>query len=84
MRATGLVEKYHKSGVEKTRPIFGLYMLRHVACSLWIEQGAEPQRVKSWAGHANIQFTFDTYGHLWEDNKSDQAIARAIEKSIGV
>ena len=84
MNAAGLASIVGNSETEKVRPYFGLHMLRHVACSLWIEQGTEPQRVKSWAGHANIQFTYDTYGHLWEDNDSDQAIADAIEKSIGI
>ncbi len=82
MRAAGLANIELKDDVEKVKPWFGLHMLRHVACSLWIEQGAEPHRVKTWAGHAKIQFTHDVYGHLWHDNTTDQAIANAIEKSI--
>jgi integrase len=66
----------------KLRPLFGLHALRHVACSLWIEQGATPKQVQTWAGHASIQFTMDRYGHLWTDLASDQAIASAAEKSI--
>lgn len=83
MKAANLAHVSTVGDIEKIKVFFGLHMLRHVACSLWIEQGTDAQRVKAWAGHANIQFTFDTYGHLWQDNTSDQAIALAIEKSIG-
>ena len=55
---------------------------RHAAVSLWIEQDAKPKQVTTWASHASIQFTLDTYGHLWKDARSDQAIAQGIEKSI--
>lgn len=83
MRAAGLATVKSEGGREKIIPQFALHMLRHVACSLWIEQGAKPQQVKAWAGHANIQFTFDTYGHLWPNDSSDKAIAQAVENSIG-
>lgn len=83
MKDAGLAKIKKCSDTEKVEPYFGLHMLRHVACSLWIEQGAKGQRVKAWAGHAKIQFTYDVYGHLWEDEASDQAIAEAVEKSLG-
>ncbi|MBR9970845.1 tyrosine-type recombinase/integrase [Magnetospirillum sulfuroxidans] len=67
---------------KKARPFFALHTLRHVAVSLWIEQGATPKQVTKWAGHASYQFTQDTYGHLWSDADSDQAIARAAQASI--
>lgn len=82
MKVAGLADVFVENDEEKIRPWFALHALRHVACSLWIEQGAEPHRVKTWAGHAKIQFTHDVYGHLWQDNETDRAIANAIEKSI--
>ena len=41
-----------------------------------------PKQVQTWIGHANIQFTMDTYGHLWADPDSDRAIAAAAERSL--
>lgn len=86
MEAAGLVDvSVAGTGQDSVRtfsPWFALHTLRHVACSLWIEQGAPPKKIQTWAGHASIQFTQDRYGHLWSDDISDQAIARAIEKSL--
>ncbi len=84
MEGSGLMKVEKCEFGEKSRPIFSPHMLRHVACSLWIEQGAKADRVKKWAGHANIHFTFDRYGHLWEDHASDQDIASRVEKSLGL
>jgi integrase len=67
---------------EDTIPNFALHTLRHVACSLWIEQGAKPKQVTTWAGHASIQFTMDRYGHLWADPHDDKLIVSAAAKSI--
>jgi integrase len=76
------VEGKGQDAVRKISPWFALHTLRHVACSLWIEQGAPAKKIQTWAGHASIQFTQDRYGHLWADEISDQAITRAIEKSL--
>ena len=75
MAAAGLLD--HEGG-----PLFALHALRHVACSLWIEQGATPKQVTTWAGHASIQFTMDRYGHLWADTDADQAITAAVQRSL--
>lgn len=64
------------------RPLFALHTLRHVAVSLWIEQGVTPKQVSKWAGHASVQFTLDTYGHLWPNSDADTQIALQVEKSI--
>lgn len=82
MKEAGLADVEARDDAVKIQPWFALHMLRHVACSLWIEQSAEPHRVKTWAGHAKIQFTHDVYGHLWHDDATDKAIASAIEKSV--
>lgn len=44
---------------------FTYYDLRHFAISTWIEAGLEPLAIREFAGHKNIQFTYDTYGHLF-------------------
>lgn len=84
MTAAGLVE-WRTDGADgelKAHALFGFHTLRHVAISLWIEQGATPKQVTTWAGHASIQFTMDTYGKLWADNVSDQAIAAKAQASV--
>ncbi len=75
MKQAGLVD-------HENRPLFALHTLRHVAVSLWIEQGVTPKQVSKWAGHASVQFTLDTYGHLWPNNETDTQIALQVEKSI--
>jgi integrase len=75
MKRAGLVD-------HEDRPLFALHTLRHVAVSLWIEQGVTPKQVSKWAGHASVQFTLDTYGHLWPNNETDTQIAMQVEKSI--
>ena len=56
--------------------------LRHVAASLWIEQGATPKRVQAIMGHSSIRVTFDTYGHLFTDSDADQALVAGAERSL--
>lgn len=84
MEAAELADVIPATETEPTKvsPHFALHALRHVACSLWIEQGATPKQTMTWAGHASIQFTMDTYGHLWADPASDQAMASAAERAI--
>jgi integrase len=59
-----------------------LHDLRHAAASLWIEQRVEPKRVQTWLGHHSIQFTFDTYGHLFEAIERESTVTAAIEKEL--
>lgn len=75
MKAAGLCD-------HEGRPLFALHTLRHVAVSLWIEQGVSVKQVSKWAGHASVQFTLDTYGHLWKHDESDRQIAQLVEASI--
>jgi integrase len=50
---------------------FNWHALRHFAVSSWIEAGFPPKTVQTFAGHASLQVTMDTYGHLFptEDHK---------------
>jgi integrase len=70
-----------ESGAPKTlvEAKYGLHALRHAAASLWIEQGLNPKRIQALMGHATIQMTFDTYGHLFKDNEADRKAAEDIQ-----
>jgi integrase len=61
---------------------YGLHALRHACASLWIEQGMNPKRIQKLMGHATIQMTFDTYGHLFTDNDADQRAAEDIQMRL--
>ena len=59
-------------------PLFNFHALRHFAASLWIEAGFSPKRLQAMLGHASIQMTFDTYGHLFPSAEQDHdRLARA-------
>jgi integrase len=63
---------------------YGLHALRHAAASLWIRQGIDLMRLKSWMGHAHVQTTLDTYGHLLHDHLGDaELIAKAEVALLG-
>jgi integrase len=42
------------------------HLLRHTAVSLLIDDGANIKAVQAFCGHARIQETLDTYGHLFD------------------
>lgn len=42
-----------------------LHDLRHTFAALLINQGVNPKFIQSQLGHASIQMTMDTYGHLF-------------------
>src|SRR5688572_12602437 len=37
--------------------------------SFWIESGANPKKIASYAGHESTRITFDRYGHLFPDGE---------------
>ena len=49
-------------------PYFNFHLLRHFHASQLIANGANPKEVQVELGHSSIQFTFDRYGHLFEDD----------------
>jgi integrase len=53
------------------RPQYGPHAFRHFTASWLIEQGFGPKRIMGILGHADIQMTFNIYGHLFELNESD-------------
>jgi integrase len=46
--------------------------LRHRRISLWFAEGFDPQRVKTWAGHARASMSLDVYAHVVIDPAADE------------
>lgn len=61
---------------------YGLHALRHAAASNWIASGVDLKRLQSWLGHANVQITLDTYGHLMADADRDAELAMASSRAV--
>jgi integrase len=55
------------------RPQYGLHALRHFYASWLIDQGFQPKRIQELMGHASLQITMDTYGHLFPTTDDDRA-----------
>ena len=64
------------------KPRYGLHSLRHAAASAWIKRGIDLKRLQVWIGHATIQLTIDTYGHLITDAQGDAALASGAEAAL--
>jgi integrase len=57
------------------------HSLRHFAVSCWIEAGLAPKTVQTFVGHATLQMTMDTYGHMFpseDHSKAMDAIAKGL------
>ncbi len=61
---------------------YRFYDLRHVAASLFIEQGWQPKKVQAIMGHSSITMTYDLYGHLWASPEDDAAAMAQIEARL--
>ncbi len=48
-------------------PDHGFHGLRHTRISLWMEAGVNPRRIASMAGHRNMTYTMQKYGHVIPD-----------------
>jgi integrase len=62
-------------------PRFNWHSLRHFAVSCWIEAGLAPKTVQTFVGHATLQMTMDTYGHMFpseDHSKAMDAIAKGL------
>lgn len=83
LRAAGLVViGEDEEGNPTETPRYTFHALRHAAASLFIEQGWSPKKVQVVMGHASIQVTFDTYGHLWKTADDDAKAMAQIEKRL--
>ena len=83
-KAVGIVEivGVTAEGTPVVRPRLTFHSLRHAAASLFIEQGWSPKKVQTVMGHASIQVTFDTYGHLWKNLEDDAKAMAEIEARL--
>ena len=68
---------WHKAGLRGIVPHEG----RHSAASLMIASGANALVVKAAVGHANIDTTFDTYGHLLAGDHAE--LRSRIDEYVG-
>ena len=84
VEASIAIDSGRRDGEGKTiwKPRYGLHALRHVAASNWIAQGIDLKRLQTWIGHATIQLTLDTYGHLIADAQRDAALASGAESAL--
>lgn len=60
---------------------FTWHSLRHFAVSCWIEAKLAPKTVQTFVGHATLQMTMDTYGHMFpseDHSKAMDAIAKGL------
>ncbi|WP_294006959.1 site-specific integrase [Sphingomonas sp.] len=64
------------------RAKYDFHSLRHAAASAWIKQRIDLKRLTTWLGHASVQITLDTYGHLIKDELGDAAIAAAAQAEL--
>ena len=82
LRKLGIVHATAKTnkGVAKTALTF--HSLRHAAASLFIEQGWHAKKIQTVMGHSSIQVTYDVYGHLWQDTKSDLEAMAQLEARL--
>jgi integrase len=64
------------------RPKYGPHAFRHFTASWLIDQGFGPKRIMGILGHADIQMTFNTYGHLFDLNDSDHERLAAGELAL--
>jgi integrase len=67
---------------EGSKPKYGMHALRHVAASLYIEQGFSAKRVQALMGHSSISQTFDVYGHLFPAPADDQAAMAQLQARL--
>lgn len=59
-------------------PYFTLHSTRHTFATRCIENGMDPQVLKTILGHATLSMTMDLYSHVLPDTKAEQ-----MEKGSG-
>ncbi len=78
-RPTGALDE---EGQPLHRAKYDFHALRHYAASAWVKQKVDLKRLTTWLGHASVQITLDTYGHLIKDEQGDAAIAAATAAEL--
>jgi len=81
LRYKGAIEMFREparmAGLKKGE---GIHQLRHTCVSILISEGANPKEIQEWVGHASIEETMDTYGHLFPNAK--HALADMIDRHV--
>ncbi len=67
----GLLTEVDTKGKKIIKPKYSPYSLRHYYASLLIDKGLNPKQVQKRMGHADIETTFNIYGHLIEKKYDD-------------
>lgn len=73
---------WDEDGKVKVEAKYSLHALRHGCASLWIKQGVDLKRLKTWLGHSSVQTTIDRYGHLMKDAVGDATIVANAERAL--
>jgi len=80
----GLTIRAMEDGREVEKPKYTPYALRHFYASMLIRQKVDLKKMQRLMGHEKIETTFNTYGHLIEE-ESDKAERRpGMLERIGV
>ena len=62
------------------QPRHNFHRLRHFHASMLIADGANPKDVQVEMGHADIQMTYNVYGHLFNDKDSNRRRSERSER----
>lgn len=73
-------EAVHKDGKPPVEPRHNFHRLRHFHASMLINDGANPKDVQVEMGHADIQMTYNVYGHLFNDKDSNRRRSERSER----
>lgn len=79
----GLVKAIEKDGQMVEEPKFTPYALRHFYASMLIERRLNLKRIQKLMGHANIETTLNTYGHLIEQADDDKSNRFGVVGTLG-
>ena len=63
-------------------PLYHFHAMRHVAASLFIEEGLPIKQVQRLMGHASAVMTLDLYGKLFDDQQAPHAAVAGIENTM--
>ncbi|EIQ7148836.1 tyrosine-type recombinase/integrase [Enterococcus faecalis] len=74
--STWLKNYADKVGVKRVK----LHALRHSHVAMLVQQNVQPLVIQERLGHANIQITLGTYGHLYA--KSDKQVVDILDRLI--
>jgi len=70
MEEAGLVEGCTEEGVERFKPKYTPYSLRHFFASMLIQQNENLKFIQTVMGHKDIKMTFDVYGHIIKEREA--------------